>query len=88
MVYGIEASPDRGHKDGGWGEDKRDDDGCAEDGGLVEVAPEPLRILISNVQGSGTEKKHIFRHKTHMFSAGEPLNRTDVAVAQANIINI
>ncbi len=87
MVYGIEASPDRGHKDGGWGEDKRDDDGCAEDGGLVEVAPEPLRILVSNVQGSGKENKHLFDNN-HMFSAVEPLKRTDVAVAQTNIINI
>ncbi len=67
LIYGFHGSPDRCHEDGGWDEDKRDEDGNAEDGGLVEVAPEPLRVLISNVQSSETEKKTSFRQKTHMF---------------------
>jgi len=68
LVYGIQASPDRGDKDGGWGEDKRDEDGNAEDGGLVEVAPEPLRVLVSNVQGSEIEKNVFSTENTHVLS--------------------
>ncbi len=59
LLYGDAASPDGGHEDGGWSQDQRDDDSQSQDGGLVEVAPEPLRVLVGNVQSSAEQTKGI-----------------------------